>query len=343
VKLNNRDLGGGNLEIFADRRWPIDTGIGKVQLELESRLPDRMRIVDLEVRGRIGSPLSPLAITRALRGANSRGVYFSAGFVPPLASKIPSVVIVHDLTHRRFYGAAKRAYYDHIYKPLYRRCDAIICVSEFTRQEFLDWSGMPADQVHMVYNGVETMFSEGGPSYDPGHPYILYCGNHRPYKNLVRLIGAYASSSLPKNGIRLVLSGENNAELSELASKLRIGDFVVFAGRIPAVDIPAYYRGALAVAYVSLFEGFGLPIVEAFNCGVPVITSNVSAMPEVAAGGALIVDPRSVEEIRSALDRVTGDLNLRKRLIEAGRQRRADFDWNKSAARIWEIVGNVAD
>jgi glycosyltransferase involved in cell wall biosynthesis len=159
----------------------------------------------------------------------------------------------------------------------------------------------------------------------------------------VRLIEAYASSTLPKNGIRLVLSGKNNAELSELSSKLGVGDFVVFAGRIPAEDIPAYYRGALAVAYVSLFEGFGLPIVEAFNCGVPVITSNVSAMPEVAAGGGLIVDPRSVEEIRSALDRVTGDPNLRERLIEAGRQRRADFDWNKSAAKTWEIVGNVAD
>ena len=343
MKTNGADLGGGDLEIFADRRWPVDTGIGKVQLELEARLPDRMRIVDLKVKGRIGSPLSPLAITRALSGARSRGVYFSAGFVPPLASKLPSVVIVHDLTHRRFYGPTKRAYYDHIYKPLYRRCDAIICVSEFTRQEFLDWSGMPADQVHMVYNGVEAMFSEDGPSYNPGHRYVLYCGNHRPYKNLARLIEAYASSTLPKNGIRLVLSGNRNAELSELAAGLGIGDFVVFAGRIPAEDIPSYYRGALAVVYVSLFEGFGLPIVEAFSCGVPVITSNVSAMPEVAAGGGLIVDPQSVDEIRTALDRVVGETDLRERLIRAGRQRRTDFDWNKSAARTWEIVGNLGD
>ncbi|MBO3762219.1 glycosyltransferase family 1 protein [Ciceribacter sp. L1K22] len=328
--------------IFADRRWPVETGIGKVQTELEARLPANMRIVDIGVGGRIGSPLSPLAISGALMGRGSRGVFYSAGFVPPVFSRLPSVVIVHDLTHRRFYGAAKRAYYDLVYKPLYRRCSAVICVSEFTRQEFLEWSGMPAEKVHLVYNGYESCFNEAGPVHQPGYPYVFYGGNHRSYKNLDRLIKAFAASTLPSRGIKLVLTGKRNDELATLADNLSVGSDVVFAGRLPSEEIPSFYRGALAVAYVSLFEGFGLPIVEAYACGVPVLTSNVSAMPEVAGEGALLVNPESVEEIKQGLDRITSDEDLRMRLIAGGRRRREDFDWDSSAQRLWQLVKDTA-
>ncbi|OJF95288.1 glycosyltransferase family 4 protein [Pararhizobium antarcticum] len=328
--------------IFADRRWPPETGIGKVQAELEARLPADLKIVDIAVSGRIGSPVSPLSISRALSGRGRRGVFFSAGFVPPLFSQLPSVVIVHDLTHRRFYGAAKRAYYDLVYKPLYRRCSAVICVSEFTRQEFLDWSGMAPEKVHLVYNGYEACFREDGPAHAPGYPYVLYGGNHRSYKNLDRLIRAFAASTLPNRGIKLVLTGNRNAELATLADHLSVGQHVVFAGRLPSEAIPSFYRGALAVAYVSLFEGFGLPIVEAYACGVPVLTSNVSAMPEVAGEGALLVNPELVEEITQGLDRITSDEDLRARLTAGGRRRREDFDWDTSAQRLWQLVKDAA-
>nr|WP_246746057.1 glycosyltransferase family 1 protein [Ciceribacter sp. L1K22] len=275
-------------------------------------------------------------------GRGSRGVFYSAGFVPPVFSRLPSVVIVHDLTHRRFYGAAKRAYYDLVYKPLYRRCSAVICVSEFTRQEFLEWSGMPAEKVHLVYNGYESCFNEAGPVHQPGYPYVFYGGNHRSYKNLDRLIKAFAASTLPSRGIKLVLTGKRNDELATLADNLSVGSDVVFAGRLPSEEIPSFYRGALAVAYVSLFEGFGLPIVEAYACGVPVLTSNVSAMPEVAGEGALLVNPESVEEIKQGLDRITSDEDLRMRLIAGGRRRREDFDWDSSAQRLWQLVKDTA-
>lgn len=340
--LPSGDVSSLATQIFADRRWPAETGIGKVQAELEARLPANMRMVDLHVKGRIGSPLSPLAVTRALLGHGRRGVFFSAGFVPPFFSRVPAVVIVHDLTHRRFYGAAKRAYYDLVYKPLYRRCHAVICVSEFTRQEFLEWSGMPAEKVHLAYNGYETMFTEAGPVHDPGYRYVFYGGNHRPYKNLDRLIRAFAASTLPSRGIKLVLTGNRNDKLATLADNLSVGQDVVFAGRLPSDEIPSFYRGALAVAYVSLFEGFGLPIVEAYGCGVPVLTSNVSAMPEVAGEGALLVNPESVEEIANGLDRITSDQALREQLVAGGRLRRADFDWGVAAHRVWEVVAAAA-
>lgn len=342
MQSGNEQNGRVPTPVFADRRWPPETGIGKVQTELEARLPGDLRLVDADVGGRIGSPLSPLAITRALFGHGRSGVFFSAGFVPPLVSRMPSVVVVHDLTHRRFYGAVKRAYYDLVYKPLYRRCDAVICVSEFTRQEFLDWSGMAASKVHLVYNGYEDCFTEDGPVHKPGYPYVFYGGNHRGYKNLERLVRAYAASDLPARGIKVVLTGNPNAELATLSDKLSVSDGVIFAGRLPSEEIPAFYRGALAVAYVSLFEGFGLPIVEAYACGVPVLTSNVSAMPEVAGGGALLVDPESVEEITAGLERITSDQDLRQQLIVAGRRRRADFDWDISARLVWQIVKDAA-
>lgn len=328
--------------VFADRRWPVDTGIGNVQAELEARLPAGMRIVDLEVGGRIGSPLSPLAISRTLSGHGSKGVFFSAGFVPPLVSRLPSVVVVHDLTHRRFYGRWKRLYYDLVYKPLYKRCAAIACVSEFVRGEFLEWSGIAPEKVHLVYNGVEANFSDAGNRHSPGYEYVFYCGNHRPYKNLDRLIRAYAASGLPARGIRLVLTGNTNPELSALASQLNVATEVVFTGRLPFNEIPSFYRGALAVAYVSMFEGFGLPIVEAYASGVPVLTSNVSSMPEVAGGGALLVNPESVEEITQGLDRITSDESLRQDLIAGGHKRRADFDWDVSARRLWQLVKEAA-
>lgn len=336
------ETNGRNLSILADRRWPAETGIGKVQAELEARLPQNMNIVDLHVKGRIGSPLSPLAISRSIHRYGGEGVFFSAGFVPPLFSRLPSVVIVHDLTHRRFYGAAKRAYYDLVYKPLYRRCSAVICVSEFTRQEFLDWSGMPEEKVHLVYNGCEACFTEAGERHTPGYDYVFYGGNHRSYKNLDRLIRAYAASSLPSRGIKLVFTGNQNDDLTALASRLAVGGHLVFTGRLPAEEIPSFYRGALAVAYVSLFEGFGLPIIEAYACGVPVLTSNLTAMPEVAGDGALLVNPESLEEIRLGLDRITSDEALRKELVDGGRKRLSDFNWDKSAERVWQIVKDVA-
>lgn len=341
-EIANRRLEPEAVQVFADRRWPNETGIGIVMRELESRMPAHMRLIDLEVGGQIGSPLSPWAISKSLSSRGTRGIFFNAGFVPPLHARLPTFVIVHDLTHRRFYGRAKRIYYDLVYKPLYRRCAGIACVSEFVRTEFLEWSGISPDRVHLVHNGVSERFTEDGPRHSPGYPYVFYSGNHRRYKNLDGLIRAYSASSLPARGIRLVLTGEPDHDLEMCAAKAGVGDKVIFTGLVNVSDMPAFYRGALAVAYLSKFEGFGLPIVEAFASGVPVITSNVSSMPEVADGGALLADPHSVEDIAAGLNAIVSDETLRKDLIARGRTRRLDFDWNVSARRLWQLVEQAA-
>ncbi len=338
------------ITIYADRRWPAKTGIGRVQASFEAAKPGCARIVDLGAAGSIGSPLSPLSLAWSIlklspfkdRGSEAR-IVFSAGFIPPLFSRHPVVVVVHDLIHLRRYGVLKRMYYDVLLKPLYRRCHGIICVSEATRRELIAWAGIDPSRVHVIHNGVDPMFSPQGERWVSTHRYILYVGNHRSYKNLARLIRAYAGSSLPGRGIRLFLTGDRDSELIGIAEDLHVASSVRFLGAVGDLDLPRLYRGAVALAFVSLDEGFGLPIVEAMASDVPVVTSAVSAMPEIAGAAALLVDPLVVESIRDGLDRVVSDEALRSRLIRAGRDRAQFFRKLQSSVRYWELIEAVAE
>lgn len=333
----------GSYPVYADFRWPPMTGIAKVQAACVAAAPPHISLVDLRVAGSLGSPAAPLALSRALQRVRaSDGVFWNPGFLPPLWARIPSVVTVHDLTHRLFYSRLHRAYYDVVLKPLYRRCDAIICVSEFTRDTFLAWSKMTANKVHVVLNGVSPAFAVNNETLYLPYPYILYPGNHRSYKNLVRLLNAYAQSKLPQNDIHLVLTGERHTGLQSQAMALGIADRVHFCGWLDGPDLPKLYRGALAVAFISLYEGFGLPIVEAMASGVPVMTSNITSMPEIAGDAALIVDPYSIPEIVEALNTLALDKAARCQLIARGAARVSQFDWKKSAARLWAIVDSAA-
>lgn len=261
--------------------------------------------------------------------------------MPPLRSRLPAVVTVHDLTHLHFYSALHAAYYHAIMKRLYRRCAAIICVSEYTRTEFLAWSGMPSERVFTVYNGVSKDFLRHDRGIEPGFPYVLYPGNRRPYKNLDRLLDAYAQSKLPREGIRLVLTGEPDAGLLKRAVQKGVNGMLHFAGAVTDEGMVGLYRNARMVAYVSLYEGFGLPILEGMAAGVPVMTSNRSSMPEVAGSAALLVNPTSIDDMTCGLERLCYDEILRSSLIDRGSARAAQFDWDKSAAQVWSIVAEL--
>ncbi|SAL65039.1 glycosyl transferase, group 1 [Caballeronia udeis] len=326
------------LTVYADLRWPAKTGIGNVMTACMERAPDEINIVPLTINSGLGSPWSPFVIKRALDDEEDDGVFWSPGFVPPAFSKRPTVVTVHDLTHLHFYSRLHRAYYDVLFRRMYRRCTAVICVSDYTRNEFLAWSGMPHTKVHVVHNGVDPAYARNDEVLESEDPYVLYPGNRRNYKNLERLFTAYARSSLPAKGIHLMLTGKPDAALKELAHALGISWRLRFAGDVPDAMMPKLYRGALFVAFVSLYEGFGLPILEAMMSRVPVLTSNVSAMPEVAGNAALTVDPRSVADITKAMNRLAEDRVLREELIECGRERAMRFSWDRSADALWTIV-----
>ncbi len=331
------------MNVYADLRWPPKTGIGVVQAEILSRVPPGITIVDLKIAARIGSPLSPLHIGRALAKQGMRGgVFWSPGYMPPLPSRIPAVVTVHDLTHLHFYTRLHAAYYGAVLKHLYRRCRAVICVSAYTREEFLQWSGMPSERVFAVHNGVSQERFSRGETYGLPFPYVLYPGNRRGYKNVDRLVKAYSVSALPGAGIRLVLTGAADGRLLRLASESGVERLMHFAGDLDGADLARLYRGATLTAFVSLYEGFGLPIIEAMAAGVPVLTSDRAAMPEVAGNAALLVDPTSVAQITAGLERLAFDEPTRQRLVQAGRIQASCFNWDTSAARVWEIVTAAA-
>jgi len=323
-------------------RWPEGTGIGMVQFSVASRVPSDITICDLRIGTRIGSPLSPASVALALsRRAFREGVFWNPGFVPPLWSRVPSVVTVHDLTHLHYYTRYHAAYYNAVMKPLYRRCAAVICVSEFTRNEFLNWSGLSPEIVFTVHNGVSEDFSPRSMDGNLAYPYVLYVGNQRAYKNLERLIRAYSETSLPASGVHLVLTGDPNIQLQLVATQCRVASLLHFSGRVDKQSIVKLYRGARILAFVSLYEGFGLPILEAMAAGVPVITSSVSAMPEIAQDAALVVEPTSTAAIAHGLECLNSDELLRARLVRLGLLNAKRFSWDATAASTWQIVRSV--
>jgi len=329
--------------VYSDLRWPPKTGIGAVQAALLSRLPSTVELVDLGIPSSIGSPASPLHIARALARRHPRdGVFWSPGYLPPVRSRIPTVVTVHDLTHLHFYTKLHRAYYNGVLRYLYRRCHSVICVSSFTRQEFLAWSRMPPERVFTVHNGVSRELFAGDENFGLPFPYVFYPGNHRTYKNLGRLLSAYAISRLPREGLHMVLTGDPDRKLLRQVRASGLERLIHFSGAVSERDLACLYRGATLVAFVSLYEGFGLPIIEAMAAGVPVLTSNVAAMPEVAGEAALLVDPTSIEEIADGLERLSFNAELRQQMVHRGRIRAAHFDWDRSAAQVWKIVAQAA-
>jgi glycosyltransferase involved in cell wall biosynthesis len=330
------------LTVLADMRWPLHTGIGQVLEAYVARKPDEITLVDLKVAGSIGSPLSPLRIAWAMwRAKKGRALFWSAGFVPPLFGSKRAIVFVHDLAHLKFYNIFRRIYYAAVLKPLYRRCAAVICVSEYGCTEFLAWSKANPKKVHVIKNGVPTQFLRSDTALKLPYKYILYPGNHRTYKNLDRLVRAFAISNIRQRGIHLLLTGEEDPELRRTIDQFNLQEFVHFCGRVPSNEIPKLYRGAEAIVFVSLYEGFGLPILEAMASDVPVVTSATSALPEVAGNAALIVDPYSVGAIADALVRVTADEKMRADLVAKGRDRLKAFDWNRSAEKFWRLITDL--
>jgi glycosyltransferase involved in cell wall biosynthesis len=159
----------------------------------------------------------------------------------------------------------------------------------------------------------------------------------KPHKNIVRLINAFARANIDKT-YRLLIATEDTSGLKSVIKSLNVENRVVFSGFIDEEDLPAYYRGAKAFVFPSLYEGFGLPILEAMACGTPVITSNVTAMPEVAGEAAMLIDPYSVNSIAQGIEQVINDTSLQQSLRNKGLERVKEFTWDKTAAVVKDVL-----
>lgn len=301
-----------------------------------------------------------LALGPELR-QNPPDVFFVPAHVLPFAlpneTLPPSVVTIHDVGHRFFPEAHtqfQRIYLEVSTRWAIRTATRIIAVSQATAADLQRiYQARPA-RIAVIHEATvpPKALSSPEPSdlqlrYAMVRPYLLYVGTIQPRKNLHRLVDAYAhlvtTQQVPWDLVLAGGGGHMNQPLLAQAIRHGVGERVHLPGYIPEADLPALYRGALGFCFPSLFEGFGLPVLEAQSYGVPVMAANNSALPEIAGDAALLVDPTDVEAIADAMLQLSSDEALRQRLIQAGYENVNRFSWEKAARETLAVLIAAAE
>lgn len=270
-----------------------------------------------------------------------------------LGSKVKTLNVFHDLNFEHYpedIPWLERWYYRTFFPKFAKRADRIATVSVFSKQDISNLYEIPESKIDVVYNGANEIYKPLNPEtinltrykYTGGDPYFYFIGALHPRKNLINLFKAFEIYRKECDcNTKLVITGARKwwtKEIDQVFKAMKFKDDVVFTGRLEISEIHHVMGSALALTYVSYFEGFGIPIIEAFKCGVPVITANVTSMPEVAGDAALTVNPFSPGEISEAMKQITNDAQLRADLIAKGHVREKEFTWNRSAERLWQSI-----
>ncbi|MEQ8673412.1 MAG: glycosyltransferase family 1 protein [Aggregatilineales bacterium] len=283
-------------------------------------------------------------------------IYHATDFVlPPTRPKTRTLLTVHDLSFIRVPEAASpalKAYLDRVVPDSIRRADHILADSQATKNDIIEFYGSSADKITVLLSGVDKRFkpvSDAGMTIRskyriPKRPFILSVGTVQPRKNYQRLIHALAN--LRKNGIDIdfvIAGGKGWLEdpIFETISKTGLSDHVHLIGFVDDIDLPALYSAANCVAFPSLYEGFGFPVLEGMACGTPVLTSSVSSLPEVAGDATVLVNPYDLDAIVDGLQRLITDDTLRKSLIVKGFTQAKQFTWERSAQHLKEIYDSM--
>jgi glycosyltransferase involved in cell wall biosynthesis len=361
------------------------SGIGEVAAALAAYLPVLAPEYDFVILKHPGhrEPLSTasnvreMVVTSAANGpstllwlprvADLRGLslFHAPANIQPGGLTIPCVTTVHDIMwlnhpdwcNPSWWGKVERHFYSHGIRRAFARSAAIATVSEATRQEILKKWPQLEDRITVTRSGVSPEFAPVAPDrqllaeagLDPRRRFCLVIGQYAPYKNHECAIAAFAAAFPTRSDIDLVLvqrRGQNAERLRHQAATLGIGARVHFLAPTRREVLIQLYCAAELLLHPSLCEGFGNPVAEAMACGCPVITSDLSAMPEVAGGAALLVNPRDIAALAAALQRVLADEAFRKMLRERGLQRARELDWRdfaKANLAIYRRVLNTSE
>lgn len=270
-----------------------------------------------------------------------------------LRSRQKTLAVIHDINFEHYPGDLpffNRIYYRH-YFPRYAKAAArIATVSDYSRKDIARTYHIPESRIDVVYNGAGENFSPLGNTdaalirakYTQGKKYFLFIGALHQRKNIANLMRAFeAFRDQVQEEFCLVLAGTKRwwtQEMETVLQGMKWKEAVVFTGRLDDEELQKVTGAAFALTYVSNFEGFGIPIIEAFRCDIPVITSNITSMPEIAGNAALLVDPFSESSITEGMIKLVRDPLFRTMLIEKGRIRRDAFSWDKTASALWESI-----
>jgi len=324
-----------HLRLLAPARWSADGPVRRIAWE-QFALPGTLRTLGIDV-------------------------FHAPANVLPARLPCPSVVTVHDLAFMRypqFFRPARRLYQRRLTARSVARATHVVAVSESTKRDLIELMRVPEERLHVIYPGIAADFQPVG---DPkilasfrakhGLPerYLLYLGTLEPRKNLLTLVEAYARlRGQMADAPPLVLAGAKGWYYEPLFSRVRalgLERFVVFPGYVARDEQPLWYAGAELFVFPSLYEGFGLPVVEALACGTPTITSNVSSLPEVAGDVAWQVDPRSAEALARLMREVLADGAARDRMARAGPAWARQFSITRMArayATLYDLASSSA-
>jgi glycosyltransferase involved in cell wall biosynthesis len=285
-------------------------------------------------------------------------VYHAPHYVLPPAVRCRSVVTIHDCIHLMFpQYLPNRAAYAYARASMWaaaRRSDRILTVSEASKRDILSLFNIKPEKIVVVYNAIDEHFS-AAPSeehvarirerYQLDHKFVLYVGNIKPHKNLVRLIEAFSDLRRTHDDLKLLIIGDEISKLPALRRAVhrhKLHKYVRFLGYLKDDTLTVLYRLASVFVFPSLYEGFGLPPLEAMASGTPVVTSNVSSLPEVTGDAAVLVDPYDVDSIGNGIRRILDDPQLAEELRIKGLKRAREFSWERSVEKTQRVYREVA-
>ena len=312
------------------------------------RGPAGTRLVAWPVPSRLMDLLATTGALSADRAVGGCDVFHHTDYVlPEVSPRTPQVMTLHDLAFLREGWHTPRARYSlqQIVAKAQRRCAGFLVPSAATKRECVERLGMRADQLFVTPLGVDPRFFDAARSRDRERPYLLALGTIEPRKNHVRLMRAFEAVAARDPDVELRIAGPwgwRYEEVQAAHAKSPVRDRIRFLGRVPDDELPGVIANAAGVCYVSLFEGFGLPVLEAMAAGVPVLTSDRDPMREVAGDAALLADPADVDAIAAAMSALLSDDALRQRLAAAGPERAREFDWAACAAATLHAYRAVA-
>lgn len=301
----------------------------------------------------------------ALKGLNCDLVHIPNLFSVPRALPCPYVMTVHDMlehmSRRRSDSGFMRSVYFQLTKRVLAGAARIFAVSNFTRTEIEKLFDIPLNHIEVVYNAIDERFLRGHATpadraliaqrYQVTYPFLLYAGRISPHKNVVRMIEAFSAlkTELEKDNcypdLKLIIIGDDlsgNPDLRRTVVRSGVQNDVRFLGFVPIEVLRIFYDEAKVFIFPSLYEGFGLPPLEAMAHGTPVVTSNVSSLPEVVGNAAVLVNPENVFEIMRALHRVLTDKALRDRMKDRGYQQAMRFSWEISVRRVLDVYRQIS-
>ena len=294
------------------------------------------------------------SVTRALKKIGTDVFVSPDGFLS-LKTSIPQISVIHDLNFEHYPEDLPKSYrnYYRKYFPLFaKKAARIITVSEFSKKDISSQYDISLSKIEVAYNGVSNQFSPSDiptikstqMKFSEGKPYLVYVGSLHARKNIERMLLAFDQFKKNTNSdYKMLIVGEKiwkNTKFESTLENLSAKKDILFTGRLTSSDLNKVIGSSNGLVYVSYFEGFGIPIIEGMKCEVPVITSNITCMPEVAGNAAILVDPFSIESISNGMEQLL-DKEKAEKIVQLGTKRALSFSWDNTAEIVWSTIEDV--